>query len=399
MSQADSMQLKRRTMLAAAGTLVGSSLLAETKPADATHDGGNGNPRPPGATAEDAVCVADFEPLARARLPHADYEYIAGGAGDEITVRWNREALDRIALRTRVLIDVDNVDTSLTLLGQKLSMPLLLAPTAFHRLAHPEGEVETARGASLGGVPFVLSSFSTRRIEDISPALNQPLWFQLYDIRKARREFISDVLDKMKAHGCRALVVTADAPVTGARNRSERARFRLPDDLDTPYYPDRSGRLHVGGLPVSGSLTWADVEWLQSHTSMPILLKGVLNPDDAEQAAKMGVSGIIVSNHGGRELDTVPATITALPGIVEKVQGRVPILMDGGVRRGTDILKAIALGASAVLIGRPYLYAMNAAGAAGIGRVCQILKKEFEMAMALTGRRSLAEIDRTVLFT
>jgi 4-hydroxymandelate oxidase len=390
------MQITRRNILAAAGTLVGSGLLAESAPGGQAANPAASNPPTPSGS--EPVSLSDFEALAQRKLDHAAYEYIAGGAGDEITMRWNREALDALRLRTRVLVDVEHIDTSTTLWNQKLDFPLLLAPTAFHRLAHPEGEVETARGASLGGVTFIISSLSTRRIEEISKVATQPLWFQLYDIRKQRREFVVDVIAKVKAHGCRALVVTADAPVTGARNRSERAHFRLPDDFDTPYYPDRTGRLHVGGLPVSGSSTWDDLAWLQSQTDLPILVKGILNPDDAARAIKMGIGGIIVSNHGGRELDTVPATISVLPAIVAEVAGRVPILMDGGVRRGTDILKALARGAAAVLIGRPYLYGLSIAGAAGVASVTGILKKEFEMAMALTGRRTLAEIDRTVLY-
>jgi len=344
------------------------------------------------------VSLSDYELQAREELPHMAYEYIACGAGDEITLRWNREALDAIRLNPRVLVDVERIDTSLTLFGQKHRFPLLLAPTAFHRLAHREGEVETAKGASAAQVTFVVSSLSTRRLSDIAGATTQPIWFQFFTLQKERRAFVKDVLQEVKANGCRALVVTVDAPVTGARNRSERARFQLPDDFDTPYYPDRAGRKQSGGLPISGSLVWEDVEWLRSVTDLPILLKGILNPDDAKQAARVGISGIIVSNHGGRELDSVPASISALPRIVDAVENKVPILMDSGVRRGTDILKALALGAKAVLIGRPYLYGLACGGAAGVSNVTDILRKEFDMAMILTGRRTLREIDRSVLF-
>jgi 4-hydroxymandelate oxidase len=340
---------------------------------------------------------ADFERAAQERLSHMAYEYIAGGAGDEITMRWNREALDAIRLNPRVLVDVQPVDTSVTLFGQKHEFPALLAPTAFHRLAHEEGEVATARGANAGKIGFVVSSLSTRRLSDIAPATKQPLWFQLFVLQKERREFVREVLAEAKESGCRAIVVTVDAPVTGSRNRSERARFRLPDEWETPYYPDRTGRKQVGGLPISGALTWSDVEWLRANTKLPVLLKGILNPADAKIALKSGVDGIVVSNHGGRELDTVPASITALPKVVDAVEGRMPVLMDSGIRRGTDILKALAYGAKAVLVGRPYIYGLACGGSDGVSRVIEILRKELEMAMILVGRKNLAEIDRAVV--
>jgi 4-hydroxymandelate oxidase len=347
--------------------------------------------------ASEAFSVSDFEGMARGRLQHAAYEYIAGGAGDEITMRWNREAFDAIRLRQRVLIDVEKIDTSVTLLGTRMPHPILLAPTAYHRLAHAEGEVETARGASASEATFIVSSLSTRPIDQIAAATTHPLWFQLFDIRKRNREFVADVVAKVTAGGCKALVVTVDAPVTGARNRSERAHFKLPEGFETPYYPDAAKRKYVGGLPVSGSCTWDDVAWLRSKTNLPVLLKGIMTAEDAALSLGAGVNGIVVSNHGGRELDTVPATISVLPEVVEKIGGRIPVLVDGGVRRGTDVLKALALGANAVLVGRPYLFALSVAGAPGIARMMGILKREFEMAMALAGRRSLAEIDRNVL--
>ncbi len=348
------------------------------------------------APKRELVNLADFEDYARHRLPHMAYEYIAGGAGDEITMRWNREAFDAIKLNPRVLVDVQPVDTRVTLFGDEYNFPLLLAPTAFHRLAHREGEVETARGANAARVPFVVSSLSTRRLADIRKATTQPLWFQLFVLQKERREFVREVLAEAKENGCHAVVLTVDAPVTGARNRSERARFRLPDAWETPYYPDRTGRKQSGGLPISGALTWRDVEWLRANTDLPVLLKGILNPADAKQAVTSGVNGIIVSNHGGRELDTVPASITMLPKIVDAVENKLPVLMDSGIRRGTDILKALAFGAKAVLIGRPYLYGLACGGANGISRVIEILRREFEMAMVLVGRKSIRQLDHDV---
>jgi 4-hydroxymandelate oxidase len=220
----------------------------------------------------------------------------------------------------------------------------------------------------------------------------------LFVLQKERRGFVREVLAEAKESGCRAIVVTVDAPVTGARNRSERARFRLPDEWETPYYPDRSGRKQVGGLPISGALVWSDVEWLRANTDLPVLLKGILNPADAKIALKEGVDGIVVSNHGGRELDTVPASITVLPRVVDAVEGRLTVLMDSGIRRGTDILKALGFGAKAVLVGRPYLYGLACGGAEGVARVIEILRKEFEMAMILAGKRKLSEVDRTVVW-
>jgi 4-hydroxymandelate oxidase len=343
------------------------------------------------------VNLADFDDLARQRLSRMAYEYIAGGAGDEITMRWNREALDAIRLNPRVLVDVQPVDTRVSLFGEEYNFPVLLAPTAFHRLAHREGEVETARGAEAGRVPFVVSSLSTRKLADIRKATKQPLWFQLFVLQKERREFVREVLAEAKEASCRAILLTVDAPVTGARNRSERAKFHLPEAWETPYYPDRTGRKQSGGLPISGALTWSDVDWLRANTDLPVLLKGILNPIDAKQAVTAGVNGIIVSNHGGRELDTVPASITILPKIVEAVENRLPVLMDSGIRRGTDILKALALGAKAVLIGRPYLYGLACGGAEGVSRVVGILRREFEMAMVLVGKGNLSEVTKEVL--
>ena len=348
--------------------------------------------------------VMDFEPRARERISHIAYEFISGGAGDELSLKWNREAYDRIRLRTRVLVDVSKLDTRVRLFGQELAHPILLAPTAYHKLVHPEGEVETARGAGAATTTMVVSSFATTAVEDIARAATQPLWFQLYV--QPDRGFTKTLVQRAEDAGCKAICVTVDTPLAGVRNREERAAFRLPPGMDIP---------HLKGLPTAGArnapregeifnaildptLTWKDIEWLKSFAKVPLLLKGVLDPDDADQAARLGVSGIIVSNHGARNLDTVPATIDALPAVVEQIAGRVPVLVDGGIRRGTDVLKALAMGASAVLIGRPYLFALGVAGAAGVSRSVTILRRELQIAMALTGRRSIAEIDSSVLW-
>jgi 4-hydroxymandelate oxidase len=343
----------------------------------------------------DFVSVADFEPAAASRLAGPSLALINGGAADEITVRWNREAYDQIRLKPRVLVDVSHVDTSVILLGATLPFPILLAPAAFHRMVHPVGEFETALGAAAAGALFVVSSASNTRVDKIASA-GGPLWFQMYV--QSDRTFVKEVLKEVEAAGCRALVVTVDAPVVGPRYRQLRARFKLTPGLELPYMADiNRGRDSVnrGG---NARVTWDDIAWLRANTRLPVLLKGILNPDDAVRAVEAQVAGIIVSNHGGRTLDTVPATITALPVIVEKVDGRIPVLVDGGVRRGTDVLKALALGANAVLIGRPYLHGLAVAGAAGVEKVVSILVTEFQQAMALSGRTSINAIDRSVLW-
>lgn len=346
------------------------------------------------------VCLADFELLAKAKLSHFAYEYISSGAGDELTLRWNRGAYDQIRLRPRVLVDVEKIDTRVTLLGKTMPHPILLAPTARHRLSHPDGEVATAKGASAGGATFVVSSLSNRRLADIVPAAKAPLWFQLYDLRRERRDFVRGVMREAEEAGCRAFVVTVDAVVDGARNRIQRVADQIPSNVETPYY--LKSNLPAGVvLPIMGSMgsfTWEAIQWVRSVTRLPIVLKGILNPKDAKLAIRAGAAAIIVSNHGGRCLDTLPASIHALPGVVEAVDGRVPVLLDGGIRRGTDVLKALALGAKAVLIGRPYVYGLAANGAEGVARVVNILREELQMAMALTGRPSIPTIDRSVLW-
>ncbi len=344
----------------------------------------------------EAVCLSDFEGLARKRMSHMAYEYVAGGSADEITVRWNREALDQIRLRPRVLVDVSEVNMRTTLLGRELSFPVLLAPTSFHRIYHPEGELATARGASAGGAIYVVSSATTTRIEEIARVATEPLWFQMYV--QSDRGFSADVVKQAEAAGCRALCVTVDTPVLGPRNRAQHAKVTLPPGLKPYYLSDFNAGRGTMTEQKNYTMTWKDIDWLLSIAHVPVLLKGILNPEDAERAVKAGVAGIIVSNHGGRNLDTLPATITALPSITEKVAGRVPVLVDGGIRRGTDVIKALALGAKAVLIGRPYLYGLGIAGAEGVTQVLNILRKEVEMAMALTGRPTVASVDRSLIW-
>ncbi len=327
-------------------------------------------------------------------LPRMAYEYLSGGAADERTLRWNTEAFGRIRLRPRMLSCSGAPDTRITLFGREYSSPLLLAPASYHRLYHPDGELATARGAAAAGVTYVISTATTASLGEIAAAADGERWFQLYLLpdRERTRSLVAEAEDA----GCRVLCLTVDTPVAGVRSREQRAQVRLPDGVVAPYFHHI---MDAGALRSSFvAPTWEDVAWLQSTSRLPIVLKGILTDEDADRAARAGVAGIIVSNHGARNLDTVPASIDALPEVVGAVAGRIPVLLDGGVRRGTDILKSLALGATAVLIGRPYLYGLAVAGAEGVTAVARILRAELESALALTGRNAVSELDRTVLW-
>lgn len=325
----------------------------------------------------------DYRDAAKAKLPSAVWDYIDGGAADEITVRWNREAFHKIALMPRMLNDVSTLDTRVQLLGAELPHPILLAPVASNGVAHADGEVAAARGAAAQGAGMVLSSYTSRRVEDVVAAGVTPLWFQLYyQEKKATRALVERVVDA----GVSAICVSVDTPTPGARDRQERAGFVHPADL--PYMTVRPG---------DNPCTWDDIATLRAAVQVPIVLKGILHPDDAELAIQAGAAAIVVSNHGGRNLDTAVATIDALPDITARVGKRMPVLLDGGVRRGTDVLKAVALGADAVLIGRPYVHGLAVNGADGVAAVIAILRRELEMAMALMGRASLAALDRAAI--
>lgn len=351
--------------------------------------------------AEEILSLTELEAIAENCLPAMAFGYLAGAAADELTLKANCEDWKKIRLSPRVLVDVSEINLRTSVLGQQLQMPVMLAPAAFHRLFHPEAELATVDGANQGGAAFVLSSFSTEPVEAVTARAQQPVWFQLYV--QQDRKLTQEMIERAQAAGCKALCVTVDTPVLGARHRETRHKFALPSECKLPNLKlDNVSHRPVRGAIYSEllnpQLSWKDIEWARSVARIPVLLKGILNPDDAALAADAGVAGIIVSNHGARNLDTLPSTAEALPRIAEKVAGRLPILIDGGIRRGTDVLKALALGASAVLIGRPYLYALAACGAEGVARVLEILKVELMMAMALTGRKSIAEIDRSVLW-
>ena len=329
------------------------------------------------------VTLDDYEVAARERIAHAAWEYIHSGAADEHTLRWNRERFASIALAPRMLNDVRAVDTTVRLLGCDLEHPILLGPVAAHALAHPDGEVATARGAAAARAGMILSSYSTRRVEEVAAEGATPLWFQLYiQEPQATRALVRQVVTR----GCTALCVTVDTPRLGTRDRLARAGFEFPE---LPYRTNAPG---------DNPCTWDDIAWIRDTVSVPVILKGILHPDDADLAIRAGAAAIIVSNHGARNLDTVPAAIDALPLVAARVAGRVPVLMDGGIRRGTDVVKALALGANAVLIGRPYIYGLAVHGADGVANVVAILRREFEHAMALLGRASIAQLDRACLW-
>lgn len=349
------------------------------------------------------VNLHEYEPLARAAMSEAAWDYLIGGSGDERTLRANRARLDETRLLPHVLRDVSRVDTRCRLLGSELPFPVLLAPTGFQRLFHPEGELATARGAAAAGALWVLSTAATTSMEDVAAVAKGPLWFQLYVQRD--RGFTRALLRRAEACGCKAIVLTADTPVLGARDRERRRQLELPEGLELANL--RGLRAGTAGGPtfvhgsqnpfLDPSLTWEILPWLAGESRLPVIVKGILRADDAREAVDRGAAAIAVSNHGGRNLDTVPATIDALPDVAEAVAGRVPLLFDGGVRRGVDVVKALALGASAVMIGRPYLWGLGAAGSEGVERVVSLLVAELEMAMAQCGTASLAEITRDLV--
>jgi 4-hydroxymandelate oxidase len=356
------------------------------------------------------VTLGDYEARARSALDESAGAYLDGGAADEITLRANRTAWDTLTLHPRVLRPLAGGHTRSQLLDRTLAHPVLVAPVAYQRLFHPLGEVGSALAAASQQAGFVLSAQSSVLLEDVAHAVRDepargPLWFQLY--LQPDRGFTRELVQRAEAAGFEALVLTVDAPVHGARDRERRAAFRLPPGVSAvnlqgaPSTPVRAlapGESALFDDLLQTAPTWADVEWLQGLTRLPLLIKGVLHEDDARQAVALGVRGLIVSNHGGRTLDTALPTAWALPRIAQAVQGAVPLLVDGGIRRGTDVLKALALGASAVMVGRPCAHALAFSGAQGVAHVLRLLRDELEIAMALSGCATLAQVDRNVLF-
>ncbi len=339
------------------------------------------------------LTLADHEARAHAHLDANAWAYLSGGAADEITLLANRTAWDKLQLLPRVLRPLSGAHTQVQLLGRTLAHPMLVAPMAWQMLAHADGELAMAHAAAAQAAGMVLSTQASLPMATVAQAFGAypergPLWFQLY--MQADRGFTRDLALRAQDAGYEALVLTVDAPVNGSRDRERRAGFVLPEGIAS---------VNLAGAPATHSLldaaaTWADVEWLCSATRLPVILKGVLHPEDAREAARLGVAAVVVSNHGGRVLDTAITTVQALPAIADAVGPGFPLLVDGGIRRGTDVFKALALGASAVLVGRPCLWGLANAGAVGVAHVLRLLRDEFEMALLLCGCREPSAISR-----
>lgn len=352
------------------------------------------------------VNIYDFEAEAAIRLSADVLDYYAGGALDEVTLCENRAAYSRIPLYFHALADVRERSLETTVLGERVSMPILVAPTAFHKMAHEEGELATARAAAAAETLMVVSTLSNTDVEDISAASIGPLWFQLYIYKD--REATRDLIARVEKTRCSAIVLTVDAPLLGPRERDVRNRFALPDGLSVknllgagqgtvPRELFGSGLATYVSTFLDPAISWRDVEWLQETTKLPLLIKGIVRADDARRAVEMGVHGIIVSNHGGRQLDTSPATIDALPYVADAVDDRAEVYVDGGIRRGIDVVKALALGARAVLVGRPVLWGLAVDGEKGVARVLEILRAELDNAMGLCGCSSVDDVDDSLL--
>ena len=341
------------------------------------------------------VSLLDLEALAEEHLDPAAFAYYAGGAADEVTLRDNAPAWARHRLRPRVLVDVSSVDPATTILGTPVAMPVGVAPTALHGLARDEGEVATARAAARAGVLFCLSSLASRAMEDLAE-VDGPRWYQLY--AHSDHGITADLVARAAATGFRAIAVTVDLPVFGRRERELRSGFAQPSAEGygnfARYARDGDVAAVTAGLHTS-LLTWADLAWLREVSPLPLVLKGVLTAEDAGLAVEHGVAGVWVSNHGGRQLDRTPASADVLEEVAEAVAGRAEVYVDGGVRRGTDVLAARALGATAAFVGRPVLYALAAGGEEGVAEALGVVRAELENAMALLGTPTVAEVTRS----
>jgi 4-hydroxymandelate oxidase len=357
------------------------------------------------------INLFEYEELAKQRLSQMAFDYYSSGAWDEVTLRDNRAAFERFKLRPRMLVDVSKRNLSTSILGEPLQLPLLLAPMAFQCLAHLDGEVATALAAAKTGVGMILSTLSTKSMEEVAIACENsnsdaPRWFQLY-IHKDRG-LTRALVERAYAAGYKALCLTVDAPVLGRRERDKRNEFALPpglrlanlgnlSGLNIPYQQGESGLFTYFAEQLDASVTWRDLEWLQSICPLPLVVKGILRGDDAVRAVDCGAKAIIVSNHGGRQLDGAIASLDALVDIVASVDGRAEIIVDGGIRRGVDIVKVLALGACAVLVGRPVLWGLAVSGIAGVAHVIELLRDELDVAMALCGCGKLADIDSSLV--
>ncbi len=343
------------------------------------------------------ITLADFEPIAHGRMAGPAFDYVAGGSWDEVTLAENDVAWRRFRFLPRVLRDVQTVDVRGEFLGRKAAIPVAVAPMAVQGMAHPDGEVEACRGAAAAGIPYILSTSSSRTMEDVAAAVpDAERWFQLYTVQSF--EYSRTLVERAEAAGYRALVVTVDLPVLGRRERDVRSGFTLPEmphvgEADT-LGPSRYGALE---MQRGAGLTWQWIEEMRGWSSMPIILKGILAPADAARAAELGVAGIVVSNHGGRQLDRAVTAPDVLEAVVNAVAGRCEVWADGGIRRALDIVVAVALGASGVLVGRPFYWALATAGRSGVERAAELLREELLLALPMLGASTIAEIDRSLL--
>ena len=362
----------------------------------------SGLPVPPHASFEpelpadpNLINLADYERVAAERLAPGPLAYFTGGAGDEVALRDNRAAFARQAIVPRVMRDVSSLDPSVELLGRRWPSPIFIAPTALQRMAHPDGELATARAAAARGITLTLSTSASTDLAEVAVA-GGPRWFQVYLLADpgARRALV----ERAVANGYEALVLTVDVPRIGRRERDLRVGFKIPEGVTIPNVALAAGVPLTDGGSVAylDRMTWPDLEWLAGF-GLPVIVKGILHPDDAQLAIEYGAAGIGVSNHGGRQLDGAIASLDALPAVADAVGGRVPVLLDGGVRRGTDVLVSLALGATAVGIGRPVIWGLAVDGEAGVGNVLDLLRAEFENAMALSGAASCADLTPELL--
>lgn len=351
------------------------------------------------------VRLDDYEPLARRVLPRSIYDYFAGGAEDEAALAGNRAAFAHWRFRYRVLTGGEEPEPGGKIFGRRFAMPVHLAPAATQKLAHPDGELAAARAAAAAGATYSLSTLSTVSIEEVA-SIGGPRWFQLYVFKD--RGLTTSLVDRAAATGYEAIVLTVDAPRLGRRERDYRNAFTLPPGLfyenlegqratTGPAEPAASGLAAYFSFQLDNTLSWRDLEWLAGYVRLPVLVKGVVRADDARHSLASGARGIIVSNHGGRQLDYSIATLDALPAIVQEVREDAPVLLDGGIRRGTDVLKAVALGANSVLIGRPYLWGLAANGFDGVRHVLELLRDEISTSMALLGVKTLGELSEDLL--
>ncbi|XP_076234394.1 hydroxyacid oxidase [Calliopsis andreniformis] len=353
------------------------------------------------------ICIEDYEKYAEKHLPPSVRDYYNSGAGEQYSLRMNLEAFRKYRIRPRFLRDVSQRDLSTTVLGEKISMPLGVAPAAMQRMAHPDGECANAKAAEAAGTVFTLSTISTSSIEEVAQAAPSGIkWFQLYIYND--RKITLDLVKRAERAGFKALVLTVDAPLFGDRRADIRNKFSLPSHLRLGNFDGEMSNKINSAKTGSGlneyvtslfdaSLSWEHVKWLKSVTKLPIVLKGILTPEDALLAIESGAKAIVVSNHGARQVDSIPATIEALPEIVEAVNGRIEIYMDGGVRQGIDVFKALALGAKMVFVGRPMLWGLSHAGEQGARQVLEIFRKEIDLAFALTGCKSVKDVKKDMV--